>query len=96
MNGVRKVDNDLAVPVTGLLRNILLSTEWHSQEKRVCLIRVFNGLGADAGTKFVNQRRGRLWSADVCDFDFDILAGTNGVLHKRISSLSAGASILEG
>ncbi len=92
---IRKVDHDLAVPLLELLRNILVSRKWDSEEDHFSLKSVLDGLGRHAGTEFFRHRPKRLRSTGVCDCDFDILtceaacergtnlAGTdNGVLHS--------------
>src|ERR1700739_1797083 len=50
MKGIRKVDNDLAVPVVELLRNIRVSRKGDSEEDHLGLTSVLNGLGNDVGT----------------------------------------------
>src|SRR5580692_7505074 len=71
---IRKVDDDLAVPLSELLRNILVSRKWDSEENHLRLAGVLKGLGNDSGTEFFLQRRKRLRSTGVCDCDFDVLA----------------------
>src|SRR5258708_10164031 len=95
MKGIRKIDYDLAIPSIELLRNIVMSSKWDGKEDEVSLRSMLNGLGNDAGSEFVRQRRERLRTTGVCDCDFDMLAckdacergtnlaGTNnGVLHE--------------
>ena len=52
---MRKVDNDLAVPLLELLRNILVSWKWDSEEDHLSLISALNGLRKDAATEFFLQ-----------------------------------------
>src|SRR5580658_4140307 len=42
--GIRKVDDDLAVPPLDLLRDILVSRKWDSEEDHLRLTSVLNGL----------------------------------------------------
>jgi hypothetical protein len=48
MKGIRKVDNDLAVPLFELLHNILVSGKGNSEEDHLSLISVLKGAKARA------------------------------------------------
>src|SRR5271156_2258986 len=47
MKGIRDVDNDLAIPLLELLRNILVSGKGHGEEDRLRLISILKVLGND-------------------------------------------------
>ena len=53
MKGIRDVDNDLAVPLPELLRNILASRKWHSEEDRLRLTSVLKDWGTTAAHSIV-------------------------------------------
>ncbi len=101
MKSIRKVDNDLPVPLIELIRNILVGRKGNSKEDHLSLIRVLKGLGNDSGPEFFPQRCECCRSTRVCDSDLDLalykracecgtdVAGTNdGVLHRDFQSLS--------
>src|ERR1700733_12759288 len=75
LKSIRNVDNDLAVPIFKLLRNIFVSRKGNSEEDDLGFISVLKGLGNNAGTDIFLQRRKRRRSTRVCDADFDVVTG---------------------
>jgi hypothetical protein len=95
IENIGDVDDDLAVPLLELFRDILVSWKRDGKKDHLGVTGVLKGLGNDASTELSGQRRKRLRSTRVGDGDFDViacedarergadLAGTNdGVFHR--------------
>src|ERR1700739_1685066 len=97
MKRIGCIDDDLALPLLKLLRDILVGGKGYGEKNDFGFAGVVNGLWRDAGPEFFSQRRKCLRSTRVCDCEVYILprkdacecganlAGTNnGVLHKNL------------
>ncbi len=56
MKRVGCIDDDLALPLLKLLRDILVGGKWNSEKNDFSPAGVFNGLWNDAGTEFVSSK----------------------------------------
>src|SRR6185437_2805776 len=96
MKSIRCIDNDLALPLLKLLRDILVGGKWDSEEDDLSLKSVLNRLRNNARTEFFSQRRKGLRSTRVCNCEVHIfprkdacerstnISGTNdGILHRN-------------
>jgi len=91
--GIHHIDDDLAVPLLELLRNVLVRREWDGEEDDLGSVGVLNRLGNDAGAELFCQECERLGSAGVCDSGFDFLARENACERSATSRLGVSTGI---
>lgn len=83
---IRDINENLAVPLLKLLRDLLVRSEWYCEEDNLSPMSFFNRNRAHGGTRFLRQRLECLRSTRVGNSDFDVLAGEDAC--KRGSDLA--------